>query len=370
MPIFNAAKATVISRQEDADLSKATLNPKLSAVDFDEDGKFFFMTIDRALFSNPVNTIQTVLDAHGFVPNLENMLSSLDSFRFSIHTRLRNTSRKDRQPASVEDYLPCLMFELPQKNRIGPILKSFYDEIAHYDTSAANRKRSDWKNDKVNQTVRKLTEQVRKLKAENAELRELNDELTRQLSIEQRSLSRASRALDSQQVLPSNARLGRIESIDLKRRTAKVKCRRSVIDIPTHLLDRVPDHQARCLITFDEENDAPLGIVFFNNTELADLDHRTAELLFVDGKTFKARDSTRGEVQIKAVNASEAATIAALRRGDKVVISISDGYVVRFSVLQSRTAADLRNSIAERFVVHDISKNQLREKTDHEAQAV
>ena len=210
MPVFNTAKSTVISRQEDADLSKANLNPKLSAVDFDEDGKFFYMTVDRALFTDPVTTIRTVLDAHGYVANLENVLSCLDSFRFSVHTRLRNRAADDNGPANVEDYLPCLCFELPQKNRIGPVLRSFYDEIARYDTKAANDKRKDFQQDTSRNRIRKLTEQKQKLEQENEELRQQVSELTRQLSAEQRSLSRASRALDSQQMLPANARLGRI----------------------------------------------------------------------------------------------------------------------------------------------------------------
>ena len=33
MPVFSSARPTVLSREEEADLSKAALNPKLSAVD-------------------------------------------------------------------------------------------------------------------------------------------------------------------------------------------------------------------------------------------------------------------------------------------------------------------------------------------------
>jgi hypothetical protein len=258
----------------------------------------------------------------------------------------------------VEAYLPCLTFELPQKNTIGPVLQSFYDEIARYDTKDTAPIRRGEKKD-GDQKNRKLKAQNEQLEKENRELRKRVAELTQQLSIEQRSLNRASRALDSGQMLPSNALLGRIESVDLKRRTAKVKCPRRVIDIPTHLLDRVPDYQARCLVTFDEDSDRPLGIVFFSKTELADLDNRTAELLYVDGKTFKARDSTRTEFQIKAVNDSEADTISKLRRGDQVLISIANNYVARFSPINMQNSADVRSRISEQFVLHDISRNSL-----------
>ena len=48
MPVLSQQKPNVISHRDEADLTKAKLNPKLSAVDFDEDGKVFFMTLDRA----------------------------------------------------------------------------------------------------------------------------------------------------------------------------------------------------------------------------------------------------------------------------------------------------------------------------------
>jgi hypothetical protein len=189
------------------------------------------------------------------------------------------------------------------------------------------------------------------------------------LSIEQRSLSRASRALDSQQVLPANARIGRIASIDLKRRVVKVKCKRSVFELPTHMMDRVPGFQTRCLVTFDEDDNLPLGIVFFGNEELADLENRTAELLYVKGDSFKARDSMRNEFQIKAVNALESETIKSLARGTRVVIAIADGYVVRFSVLRASDTDRLVSSVHEKFVVHDIARNQLLARSAGNGQA-
>ena len=369
MSVLNKQKPSVISRKEEADLSKARLNVKLSAVDFDEEGKYFYMTLDRAVFTDPVSTIQKVLDAHGFVPNLENILSCLDSFRFSVYTRLQKDNDSAIAAAKVDDYLPCLCFELPRKNRIGPTLKSFYDEVSRFDTKAKDGKCNDSQKAAEKQTIRKLKEKNSALETENHELEQQVVELTRQLSAEQRSLSRASKALDSQQVLPANARLGRIESIDLKQRVAKVKCQRRVYEIPTHILDRVPDYQARCLITFDEKDDKPLGIVFFSNTELADLENRTAKLLYVDDSTFKARDSKRTEFQIKAVNANEADTIRGLSRGDRVVISIADGYVVRFSVLNSDSSGQFRGRVAEQYLLHDISRNPLVSPAANGAQA-
>jgi hypothetical protein len=369
MTIFEKGKSAVISSQDDADLSKALYNKKLSAVDFDDNGKFFFMTIDRALFSDPVTAIRTVLDAHGFVANLENVLSCLDSFNFSAYARITGKNGSDSAPISVEEYLPCIRFELPQKSRVGPILRSFYDEIAKYESKAPTPRNDAWKSDAENRKLKKLAKENERLEVANKKLRDQINELTRQLSIEQKSLSRVSRALDSQQMLPANARIGRIETVDLKRRTVKVKCKRSVFDLPTHMMDRVPDFQTRCLITFGEDDDMPLGIIFFSNEELVDLENRTAELLYVKGDTFKARDSMRNEFQIRAVNALESDTIKSLKRGAKVVIAIANGYVVRFSVLRASDSERLVNRVHEKFVVHDIARNQLLTRSVGNGQA-
>lgn len=359
MAIFERDKLTVISEQDDVDLAKASLDKSLSAVDFDEDGKFFYMTIDKALFSNPVSTIRTVLDAHGFVPNLENILSCLDSFNFSIHTRSSDKDEAEASPVRIQGYLPCIRFELPQKNRVGDVLQSFYDEMAKYESKATGANNSAWALDPEVRKSKDLKAEVNSLKADNKNLKDQVRALTQQLSIEQSSLSRASKALDSQHVLPDNAKIGRIDHIDLKRRKVKVKCNRKTVDIPTHMLDRVPEYRARCLIMFDQDEDTPLGIIFFNNNELEDLEKRTAELLYVKGDSFKARDSIRNEFQIKAVNAVEAETIESLSRGMKVVISVSDGYVVRFSVLGSKDPELFKSRVREQFIVHDIARNQL-----------
>lgn len=359
MPVMNKQKAVVIFRKDEADLSKGRLDAGLSAVDFDDDGKFFYMTMDRAVFTNPVSTIRTVLDAHGYVPNIENILSCLDSFSFSVRSRRVKSGGHGDAPLPVSDYLPCLTFELPHKSRIGSLLKGFYDEVSRFSDKPGKRRSDDETTAQSDRTIRKLTEEVESLKARNEELEQQIGSLTRQLSAEQRSLSRASRALDSQQVLPANARLGRIETIDLKRRVAKVKCRRSVYEIPTHMLGHVPDYQARCLITLDDDDKTPVGIVFFSNRELADLENRTAELLYVDGTRFKARDSQRTEFQIKAVNPSEAETIARLARGDRVMISVADGYVVRFSVIEAENSLHYRTRVMEQYILHDIARNPL-----------
>ena len=255
--------------------------------------------------------------------------------------------------------MPCIRFELPQKDKVGEALQSFYNEISKYESELADVKKLSSSTDSDARKVKVLSAQVEKLEKINRELGAQVTALTQQLTREQKSLSRASRALDSQRILPDNAKICRVDRVDLKRRVVIIKSHRELIDVPTHLLDRVPELQSRCLITFDQMTDSPVGIIFFDKEELKLLERRTADVLYVEGSTFKARDSMRNEFQIKALNDMEAATIALLRRGMKVVISIADAYVVRFSVLAATDTEYFNNRIQEQLLVFSLARNQL-----------
>lgn len=373
MAIFKKEKLEVLSEKDLADLSSASLNKNLSVVDFNEENKYFYITLDRVLFSNPVTMIKTVLDAHSFVPNLENVLSCLDSFVFSIYASSYDKGDTGTSPTKVNEYFPCIRFELPKKYKVGEVLQSFYDEIAKYETDLADPNRLTSGTDADIKKNKSLLAEVEELKKLNKALGEHVKDLTQQLGREQKSLTRASRALDSQRILPDGAKLGRVEQVDLKRRMVKIRCNRSYVDVPTHMLGRVPELQARCLVSLDPVEDLPVGIIFFDNGELARLEKRTADILFVEGTTFKARDSMRNEFQIRALNPMEAASIESLRRGMKVVVSIADDFVVRFSVLGATDPEYFSSRIQEQLLVFSLARNQLVNRgseNDSEAQQI
>jgi hypothetical protein len=364
--MFDKGKPRVISAKGEADLSKASLNKSLSAAGYDNDGKFVYATMDKLLFSNPVSTIETVLEAHGFVANLENSLACLDTFVFGVYAKTSARGGEDAAPRKINEYVPCVRFELPRRSKVGKILQSFYDEIGKYEAKATAEPNLSWLTHPDAKKLKDLKAEVAEIKKHNAELQEQVSALTLQLSREQKSLSRAARALDSQRVLPDNVRICRVERVDLKRRVVRLTNQRKVLDVPTHLLDRVPESQARCLTVFEAEEDVPIGIVFLDNREAANVERRIAELLYVEGESFKARDSKRNEFQVKAVNDMEADSIKMLRRGMKVMVSISEGYVVRFSVLGVTQPAEFTSRIHEQFIVHDIGRNQLLPVTSAE----
>lgn len=359
MAFFDRETLRIVSQASEVDLTKASLSLDLTAAEFETDHKFFYVTIDKVLFSNPITTISTVLEAHGYVTNLENILSCLDSFVFSVRAKASAKPAPDSSELKVSEYLPCIRFELPEKNRIGPVLQSFYSEIAKYQSPKSGPDVLQKGQDSDSKSTKNLAKEVDKLTAENQSLKRQVSVLSEQLIAEKKAASQAARAVESQESLPANTKICRVEHVDLKRRIVKVRSLRKIIDIPTHMLDRVPDFKARCLITFDEDDKVPVGILFFDNVEMASLENRTADLLYVEGDTFKARDSKRNEFQIKAVNPIEQETIQSLRRGMKILISIVDGYIVRFSVLAATDTRAYKREIQEQLVVYDIGRNQL-----------
>jgi hypothetical protein len=357
MPIFDKYKLVLLSEGDTANLSKSVLNKHLSVVNYDSQRNVFYITLDKILFTNPIATIEKVLEANGFVANLENILSCLDSFTFSVHARVSENNMTD-DADKVHDYLPCICFELPRKHRVGGVLQRFYDEIASYEAehkSTAHIVEMLERNAKLVSLKRELD----KLERENKTLNCRIEELTTELLAEREKYRRQDSDNTSNDSLPVNSRLCRVEHVDLKRRLIKVKSLKKRYDIPTHMLDRVPEFKSLCLVSLDQDEKKPLGILFFDDRELASIEKRIADLLVVDGDTFKARDSMRNVFQIKAVNDIEADSIRELRRGMRVLISIVDNYVVRFSVLGASQEARFKSRVLEQLTVYEIGRNQL-----------
>lgn len=61
MAIFEKGKLSVYSEDSSVDLTKAEINKNLSAVAFDSDEKFFYMTVDKILFSDPASARKSVV---------------------------------------------------------------------------------------------------------------------------------------------------------------------------------------------------------------------------------------------------------------------------------------------------------------------
>ncbi|MBX2857192.1 MAG: hypothetical protein KTR17_00900 [Cellvibrionaceae bacterium] len=357
MPIFDKYTLSLISEGSGDELLKSVVNQQLSIVNHDAEKNLFYISLDKVLFSNPVETIEKVLEANGYVNNLENILSCLDSFKFVVHARV-SEGKKVQGKKYVHDYFPCMSFELPQKHRLGSLLQRFYDEVANY-----NANKSHTVDALINQ---EKEQQIKQLKAELADskkqvgsLKVLAERLSEELIAEKQKDKQTTTESLRTGSLPGNTLLCSVEHVDLKRRVVKVKSLRKTLDIPTHLLDRVPEFRATCLVTLDKDKKVPLGILFFDDKELGSIERRVADLLFVDGDTFKARDSMRNDFQITALNQAELESVASLQRGMKILLSVADDYVVRFSMVEELNGKQFDAAVLEQMAVFDIGRNQL-----------
>jgi len=361
MPIFDKYTLSLISEGNGDELAKSSINRQLSVVNYDAQKNLFYISLDKVVFTSPIESIEKVLEANGYVNNLENILSCLDSFKFAIHARV-NSNKKQEGSLQVVDYFPCMSFELPQKHRVGSLLQRFYDEVSHYD-SGKNAAVETMLNLEKDQQLKHLKKALADSQKEVSDLKKYIENLTAELVAERQKGSQAHESGQADN-LPGNTLLCRVEQVDLKRRVVKVKSLRKTIDIPTHLLDRVPEFRSRCLVTLDEKKKVPLGILFFDNNELESVERRVADLLVVEGDTFKARDSMRNEFQIKALNDVEANAINTLHRGMKILLSIADDYVVRFSHVEEGSAEQFNAEVMEQMAVFEIGRNQLLGKDD------
>jgi hypothetical protein len=357
MPIFDKYKLVHLSEGDSENISKSALNKNLSVVYYDSQRSLFYISIDKILFTSPITAIEKVLEANGFVANLENILSCLDSLTFSVHARVSETNKIE--PAhKVHDYLPCISFELPRTQRVGGVLQRFYDIISSYETGQKGTEHIVELLER-DANIASLKRELDKLGKENEELNCRIQQLTTELIAEKNRYRQLNSDTDANNSLPSNSRLCRVVHVDLKKRLVKVKSLKTIFDIPTHMLDRVPEFKSVCLVSLDPDKEKPLGILFFDNRELASTEKRIAHLLAVDGDTFKARDSMRNVFQIQAVNELEAESIRGLRRGTKILISIVDNYVARFAVLNPMDETRFEARVLEQLTVYDIGRNQL-----------
>ena len=345
------------------ELLNAFIDQQFSIVNYDVKKNLFYVSLDKVLFSNPVETVERVLEANGYVNNLENILSCLDSFKFVIHARVSESKKAEGTP-QVHDYFPCMSFELPQKHRVGSLLQRFYDEVGDnssgHKAAAADALLQLEKEQQIKQLKNQLEESQKRINSLNQTIERLTEELIAEKQRDKQSVGENLRTGS----LPGNALLCSVEHVDLKRRLVKVKSVRKTLDIPTHLLDRVPEFRSTCLVTLDKDKKVPLGILFFDDKELGSIERRVADLLVVDGDTFKARDSMRNEFQIKALNDVEAESIASLQRGMKILLSVAEDYVVRFSIVEEQNAKAFDAAVLEQMTVLDIGRNQLVNEDD------
>jgi hypothetical protein len=344
----------IITEEDGVDLSQASFSASLSSTEMDEETQRFYVTIDKVLFKKPLEIVSTVLDAQGYALNLENLLACLD--HFTIGTKVSVPSRQLQYPCPrAKTYMPCIEFPLPQKNKVGPILKRFYDEIANYEAELT-KLRGDESPSKKGKTNRDddLKKERDEFSQENRELKQELKSLKAELSAQIKTSRHAHKALESQKIIPPNLRLATVRDIVINDRLIILKAGRTSIQLPIMLVHTVPNVGDKGLVHI--ENGVVMGAYFYEGSGTA-LTPRVAKVLYADRFNCKIRDDARKVTLLNSKNQIEEDLFTGLRRGDKVLAFRYQQAIIRLEPIPQTD-----DSIHIKRIHEDIALHQLRDK--------
>ena len=302
----------VVENPDDCDISAAVQSDQLSSIGLEQHGGSFVATIDKLGFRQLVEIVTTVLTANGYSTNLENLLACLDRLRLAM--RVRFTQKSSMQsPPRAKLFLPCIKFEFPVKDNIGPLLSKFYSEIELYESEIARLQVKEGKTE--DRSTRQLKKENEKLEKENENLRAKLAELSRELSLLRQEHKDLSQAFESQKLLPKNVRSAIVIHVNFKSRHIELKSGSTKFQVPLANLHAVPEKGQSCLVSIV---DGQVEGVFFHSETSMPLEVRLAQILYVEDDVCKIRDESRRHWLLTAANAAERSLTRQLRRGDRI----------------------------------------------------
>ncbi|NRA63269.1 MAG: hypothetical protein HRU19_02230 [Pseudobacteriovorax sp.] len=310
---------------EDILLDKASLSLGLSDSNFNEDTGEFFVTIDRALFKSPLEIITTVLEAHGFLQNLENILACLDQLKFGVVAT--SGGKVSKEGLVAKNYLPAISFKMPQKSITGYSLKKFYQEVEAYELAIKELQDNPEKKTPSKSNKKDLVETNKELEAEVKTLKQEIDSLNNLLQKAVKSEAYANQALASQNILPTQMRLGVVRDIDVGNRVVIVKSSRTTVNLPLTLCELLPNVGDKCLIQIDS------GVVtgcYFYETTGERLKPILCEIIMHQNQIVKVRDTSRRTWLVSPQNDIERDSLSRLKKKDFVLLYVVDGQILRF----------------------------------------
>ena len=318
----------VFATSDECDLSRGTISEALTSSDMDPNTETFHATVDRVLFKKPVEMVMTVLEANGYTPNLENILSCLDQLIVGVKSRI--SSRQIATDAKqIRLYMPCLTFKMPIKGRIGPLLRKFYSEIEAYEAEV-ERLQGGGSAKKIvdkEQSKAELRDEIKVLHAENRELRSLLDVAAKNLTESRQSFAQAERAMASGNYLPTDIRPATVKEILLNERVVALRTGRKVFHISMSTLTTVPPVGEACLVHI---KGGVSGQAFFFESPGSPFRKELATVLNAENGVIKIRVHSRQRLVLDPKNEVERAAFLGLRRGDKIVLKIFEQHVVGF----------------------------------------
>lgn len=351
----------VIINNEDIDLSRANVTESLSATDFDEQTQSFYVTIDKIMFKRLHEIVQAVLEANGYVLNLENLLACFDNLVFGSRVRL-SPKELDSPCPSPKAYLPCIQFNLPSKSKVGSILKLFYKEIETYESELARLQGEDPKKKTKGKTSSELTEEIKQLKQTIKTLEVENKELKQNLNSISRSHANAEKAIVSQNLLPPNLRLAKVREVSFDDRIVQLKSGRSSFSLPITMLELIPEAGDSCLVHI--ENGQVKG-AFFYESKGVPLKPSIAQILLANAEICKLRDVNRNMWVLTAKNDAERQLFSSLKRGMKVILFILNGQIIKLERAEDSPSTRFISRVNERITSFQLITDGSTETADH-----
>lgn len=354
--VFNAKKLLeeIVVDDDKVELSRAAYSPELSSTDLDGETGTFHVTLDRILFKKPVDVAITVLNAHGYAINLENILSCLD--QFVLGAKVKAPERSDGEGrALVKNFLPCAHFTLPNKSKIGNLLKLFYSEIQGYEQEIARLQDGELKKDGEKQKSREqLMREIERLSGENTRLQTKLNDLSSQLTEALRFQANANRALASQNIIPPQLRLAQVRELIFAERSVLLRSGRTNISLPMALLETLPKQGESCLVNIVDGT--ALG-AFFYESKGQPFEKDWADILVAKPEVCKVRDSQRRQHVLRAQNEAETELFRQLKRGQKVCLYRAAEVIIRIEAMNAARPEIFTREMREAIALFQISQN-------------
>ena len=310
------------------DLQQATYDAKLSAAGRDEDQHVVYLTVDRVSYLPTPELVDKVLHANGYALNLENILAAIDELR--VGYRVRPSLRTELNGTVVaRSFIPALTLKLPAKNRVGPLLQKFYAEVESYQTELALlREQKGRAQSEQRKELEDLRQERERLLEQNKLLQAKLDDLSRELSVLKRAHADATKALTTQNFLPSQVRFAQVHEVDLHTRYVSLKAGRKVFSVPLVALWVFPEKEDPCLVSIQ---DGQVSGVFFHEGSQAPPGMVIGEVLHVAHGKCKIREENRRTRIIEAQNPAEEELINQMRRGHRVLLFLHHDELIRFT---------------------------------------
>lgn len=340
-------KVWQINNEKTFEVQKAIYEPDLQFLDLDESSQVFYATVDRVMFETPVEIVKKVLNANGYVLNLENILACLDSFRVIRRLVLKGGSQ------TATHFSPAISFSLPARQSTGDLLGAFYEEMSRYVDEISKLKISVKPGDKNKPEI---------LKDDYQALLGLNQELQARISVLSKELGalRASHSAEGGEggTLPESVKQGKVRSINYDERVVIIGLGRVNIKMSFSRINQIVEIGDPCLVAFD--GGVASQVLFYENKRRP-FKMKIAVVLFVERQTVKIRDQHRKTWVLSGSTEDEKTMIEGFKRGDFLLLSLQKEKIAKFEPIQLNRNTGFAEKFQEDSVIAQIVMENVNE---------